>query len=128
MIKSIFLSKLNHLFSSLPNPDSSYLETLNDIFFKFIWSNKPDKIKRDAALFDYHKGRLKIIKLEYAIMSSKISWIKRLFQSKPWIKLFRHTILGDLQRITNFGPEYGSVLKRKNATHFGLTPLVHGKY
>ena len=46
VIKSIFLSKLNHLFSSLPNPDSLYLETLNDIFFKFILSNKPNKIKR----------------------------------------------------------------------------------
>ena len=47
VIKSIFLSNLNHLFSSLPNPDSSYLESLNYIFFKFIWPNKPDKIKRE---------------------------------------------------------------------------------
>ena len=98
VIKSIFLSKLNHLFSSLPNPDSLYLETLNDIFFKFIMSNKPDKIKRDVAFLGYHKGGLKMIKLKYAVMSSKISWIKRLLhKSTPWTKLFRHTILGDLQ-------------------------------
>ena len=121
VIKSIFLSKLNHLFSSLPNPDSSHLDTLDDIFFKFIWSNKPDKIKRDVTLLDYHKGGLKMIKLEYAIMSSKISWIKRLFhKNTPWMKLFRHTILGDLQRIINFGPEYGSILKRKTCNLFWL--------
>ena len=121
VIKSIFLSKLNHLFSSLPNPHSLCLETLNDIFFKFIWSNKPDKIKRDVTMLDYHKGGLKMIKLEYAVMSSKISWIKRLFhKNTPWIKLFRHTILGDLQQIINFGPEYGSILKRKTCNLFWL--------
>ena len=54
-------------------------------------------------------------------MSSKISWIKRLFhKSIPWIKLFRHTILRDLQRMANFGPEYGSVLKRKTCNSFWL--------
>ena len=62
-----------------------------------------------------------MIKLEYTVMSSKISWIKRLFhKSIPWIKLFRHTILRDLQRMTNCGPEYGSVLKRKTCDSFWL--------
>ena len=43
VVKTIFLSKLNHLFSSLPTPNISSLKELNDIFFKFVWSNKPDK-------------------------------------------------------------------------------------
>ena len=89
VIKSIFLSKLNHLFSSLPNPESSWLDNLNDIFFRFLWSNKPDKINRDVAVLEICKGGLKMIKLEYVVMASKITWIGRLLNgSSPWINLF----------------------------------------
>ena len=33
VVKTILLSKLNHLFSSLPTPTNSSLKELNDIFF-----------------------------------------------------------------------------------------------
>ena len=43
--KDLFLAKFNHLFLSLPNPNDIWIAQLNDILFKYIWSNKPDKIK-----------------------------------------------------------------------------------
>ena len=46
VIKTFLLSKHNHIFLSLPNPDPTYLKELNEIFFNFIWSNKLDKISR----------------------------------------------------------------------------------
>ena len=46
VIKTFLLSKLNHLFISLPNPLPSILDRINTIFFQFIWDKKPDKIKR----------------------------------------------------------------------------------
>ena len=45
VLKSLILSKFIHAFSILPIPDS-FVKTLNSIFYKFLWNNKPDKIKR----------------------------------------------------------------------------------
>ena len=60
VVKIILLSKLNHLFSSLPAPTISLLKELSDIFFKFVWSNKPEKINRDVTILDYSMGGLKM--------------------------------------------------------------------
>jgi len=40
VIKTFLLSKLNHLFTSLPNPPLSFMEKLNTIFYSFIWDKK----------------------------------------------------------------------------------------
>ena len=60
VVKTILLSQLNHLFSSLPTPITSLLKELSNIFFKFVWSNKPDKIHRDVTILDYSMGGLKM--------------------------------------------------------------------
>ena len=44
VIKSMLLSRLINLFTSLPTPHS-ILEDINKVFFHFIWNMKPDKIK-----------------------------------------------------------------------------------
>ena len=43
VVKIVILSKLNHLFTSLSIPTISSVKELNDILFKFVWSDKPDK-------------------------------------------------------------------------------------
>ena len=53
IVKTFLLSKLNHLFLSLPNPKPSILQKINSIFYRFIWSNKPDKINRDVMRLAY---------------------------------------------------------------------------
>ena len=45
VIKTFLLSQLNHLFIALPNPPSETLKEINTILYKFLWDNKPDKIK-----------------------------------------------------------------------------------
>ena len=71
VVKTILLFKLNHLFSSLPTPINSSLRELNDIFFKFLWSNKPDKINRDVRILDHSMGGLKMTHLEYSLVANK---------------------------------------------------------
>ena len=44
VIKTLLMSKLNHAFSALPDPEDKLIKEINDIFFKFLWSNKPAKI------------------------------------------------------------------------------------
>ena len=46
IIKSLAIPKLIHLFSSLPNAGKSIINEFEKVFYKFIWSGKPDKIKR----------------------------------------------------------------------------------
>ena len=59
VVKTLLIPKITHLFMSLPNPTDRYIQELNKLFFKFIWDNKPEKIKRDIITQDYCKGGLK---------------------------------------------------------------------
>ena len=121
VVKTILLFKLNHLFSSLPTPTNSSLKELNDIFFKFLWSNKPDKINRDVTILDHSMGGLKMTYLEYSLVANKAGWINRLIsKSSPWTKLFQLIILWDLRRLTDFGPDYSNALQMKTNNIFWL--------
>ena len=46
VIKSLALSQLNYLLASLPNPGEIIMKRLNNMFYNFLRSGKPDKIKR----------------------------------------------------------------------------------
>ena len=58
VIKTFLLAKLNHLFLTLPNPGKAFIGELNDLFHKFIWSNKPDKINRKTITLKNRSGGL----------------------------------------------------------------------
>ena len=64
VIKTFLLAKLNHLFLTLPNPGKAFIGELNDLFHKFIWSNKPDKINRKTITLKNRSGGLNMINLE----------------------------------------------------------------
>ena len=59
IIKTLIISKLNHLFLSLPNPSEETLNILNTKLFRFIWQNTVDKVKRETLASEYDKGVLK---------------------------------------------------------------------
>ena len=44
VLKTLAISKLNHLFISVPSPNKHILKKLESIFFNFIWDGKPDKV------------------------------------------------------------------------------------
>ena len=46
--------------------------------FKFLWNEKPDKIKQTQIIQDYKQGGLKMIDIESFVAGLKASWIKRL--------------------------------------------------
>ena len=76
VLKTIILSKLNHLFMSIPNPDQSVINKLQSTFFKFIWDDKPDKIGRKQLCSDYMRGGLCMIDLKNFICSLKCTWMR----------------------------------------------------
>ena len=113
VIKTFILSKLNHLLLSLPNPN--LLSKINSILYSFLWSNKPDKIKRDVVRLPPLAGGLKMIDIDLFMKSMKITWIRRLFISSnaPCVNLLLADTSICLNKLSNFGPQYLSMLKSK---------------
>ena len=94
IIKTLCLSKLNHLFLSLPTPSQMYIQTSKKLFFSFIWNDKPDKIKRSILAKPYKIGGLKMINVAAFIDALKCTWIRRLLRGddSPWLRVFEKTI------------------------------------
>ena len=90
LIKSLFLSKLNHIFLTIPSLNEDLLQRIEDLLFKFLWHNKPDKIKRKCITQSYGRGGLKMIDIRNFIKSLKITWVRRIFNTPDnlWVKLF----------------------------------------
>ena len=82
VLKTIIIPKLTYLFISLPNPSKKLLKSINDTLFKFIWQNKPDKIKRDLITQEYQEGGIKLINITNFIAALKATWIRRVLMNK----------------------------------------------
>ena len=48
------------------------------MFFKFLWNDKGDKIKRKIMINDYSEGGLKMIDITSFNKSLKATWIKKI--------------------------------------------------
>ena len=71
ILKTLIISKLNHLFISLPNPSDEIINTLQKQFFSFIWQSSTDRIKREILMQDYSKGGLKMLNIKNYIVALK---------------------------------------------------------
>ena len=107
VIKTFLLSQLNHLFIALPNPPPETLKEINTILYKFLWDNKPDKIKRINSTLPYSKGGINMINIENFIAALKITWIRRLFSSTmtPTKTLFE-SLISPINKIHTLGSQY----------------------
>ena len=116
-MKTILLSRLTHLFISIPNPENFFLNELERLFFKFIWNNKNDKISRNQLYQSYEKGGLKMVNVSAFIKSLKLNWIKRLIlNNSALLELFQSSIKSTLDTLLKTGPEYIKKLTTSNHT------------
>lgn len=61
IIKTYLLSILNPLFVYIPSPNDAFYKYINNIFYKLILDNKPDKVQRIQINQNYIcKSRLEI--------------------------------------------------------------------
>ena len=86
VLKSLLLPKLNHLFSALPRPPDLVIDKFQKECFKFIWRNKPDKVKRDTIMLCPEHGGFKVPNIRKVISSQKLKWIQRLQLNESNIK------------------------------------------
>ena len=93
VIKSLALSKLSHLALVLPDLDSKQIATIEKMFFKFLWNDKPDKVSRDHVKLAEKAGGLGMVDIKQFWQSLKFSWIKRLINTEAfWPKILEHSI------------------------------------
>lgn len=93
IIKALLLSKLVHLFISLPNPSSQCIKNLERMLFNFVWSNKKDKVKRTKLIQPIAEGGLQMVDLDSFIKSLKLTWLKRMSTSRSdWVVLAKQAL------------------------------------
>ena len=103
VVKTILLSKLKHIFISLPSP-SKALET---IFYNYIWGSKTDRVSRNQLVKDYKEGGCRMVQIDSFIKSLKLSWIRRIFYSEAsWKSLFFAMYKTDQNKLGSFGNYY----------------------
>ena len=89
ILKTLIISKLNHLFISLPNPSDEIINTLQKQLFSFIWQSSTDRIKREILMQHYSKGGLKMLNIKNYIVALKTTWIRRLVtKDSKYINIF----------------------------------------
>jgi hypothetical protein len=77
ILKSLAFSKIIYQCGILI-PPPKFIDHINDLAFKFLWSNKQDKIKRNTIIADYESGGLKMLDIKSFLKAQKVMWVKRL--------------------------------------------------
>jgi len=62
------ISKLKHLFISLPNPSDKILKDLNTLSYNFIWNGKTDRVNRELLAQDEKREVYKCLTLKSLFM------------------------------------------------------------
>ena len=88
IIKSLALSKLSHVVQVTPHLEDGTLKALIDTSFKFLWSGKPDRIKRKIVQLPVSEGGLNMPDIPAFWNSLKCSWIRQLANSQAgWLPI-----------------------------------------
>ena len=82
VIKSLAIPKINYYCLTLPNPPTEFIKNLNSMFFDFIWSKKPDKVKRFQLCNDYEHGGVKMVDIGSFMKALKLTWVRKIYQGR----------------------------------------------
>ena len=83
IIKTLAISQLVYLSSVLPTPPPKYAyeKQIEKLIFRFLWNEKPDKIKRRVLYNTKENGGLNIPNFKMMNIAAKVTWVKRYLDS-----------------------------------------------
>ena len=124
-MKQLALSKLVHLFMTLPDPEKNFFKELEIIFFKFLWGRGGDKVKRTVMMNSLEDGGLRVPHVLSFCKALKFVWIQKLLNPNDlpaWklLNLENFQIFGgnlfwvydhNPNRLKYFNPFWQSVIK-----------------
>ena len=76
VLKSLVASQLVYILSPLPTYYEA-IQEINSLFYKFSWSDKVDKIKRNVMRSDHPQGGIKMIDRRSFNKYLKAVWVKK---------------------------------------------------
>ena len=118
VIKTLALSKLNHLILSIPNPPQEKINKIQNLFFKYLWGNSVEKVKRKIVTQEYKYGGLKMVDLNIFMHSLKLSWLRRLSKMSNKFSYLVESNNPFMKNIYKFGSDY-----IKRYLHHDLNPF-----
>jgi hypothetical protein len=92
ILKTFCLSNLVYIFTNMPCVKPEVIKELEKISFRFLWDNKPDKIKRNTMYLSFDMCGLQVKNILFFEKSLKMSWVKRLCSDvySNWKELVYH--------------------------------------
>ena len=78
-IKTLGISQLNYSASNL-NVPKGIVEIVRTKYFKFLWKNKKNQIKRSGLYQDLDNGGIRMTDFDIMLKALKLAWIPRLLQ------------------------------------------------
>ena len=109
IIKYLAMSKFTHLFIALPNPPPELIKYLDKLFYKFLWNNGPDRIKRSVIIKNLNEGGLRMMNTSYFIKALKISWLRRVIKNPHTNAWYSFSNI-DFESLFSFGQGCPSLL------------------
>ena len=106
VIKSLALSKINHLILALPNPSKKKIDELQIMFYQYLWDKKPDKIKRTVITQNYTEGGLRMIDVGTFMNSLKLTWLRRILRNRNKYNDFIHIEFPFIIEGLQYGSKY----------------------
>ena len=119
VIRTLALPKFIHLFTSLPRPTPDKIKTINNLFYSFIWDDKPDKINRNRMIKSFQKGGLNMIDTEKFIHALKYTWVKRLWNNDgaQWVQVIDSSVFPQ-DKLALLGPSWHKMFTNKVTNPF----------
>ena len=126
VIKNLIIPTMVYFFINLPDPPDTFLRNLEDEFYKFLWDNKPSKIKKSIVCRPYEEGGLKMCDIYSFLTAMKLSWLKRL-EEDDRLKAFTLRIYPLLGKLNVFGGEYANIIMQGTRNAFWKDVMKHYK-
>ena len=76
-VKSVGISNLIYSMTNM-SCDIKTIVNVQQVLNKFVWGNKPSKVKHSSMIADYEGGGLKMIDVKSMNMALKMPWISRI--------------------------------------------------
>lgn len=84
LINTLVIPQFIYLIMTLPSPEASLFKFIEQKMFKFLWNNKPDKIKRQYVYNSYENGGLNLKNIVAMDLALKASWVNKIYHNTHW--------------------------------------------
>ena len=123
IIKSLLISKITHVLLSLPSPNQTTINKLENMFKNFLWGKNPPKFRKNILENLNNLRGMKMTNLKNFDYSLKISWLKRITtQTEGWVEFL---IEMGIQKVIKYGDQYLTKLKHQLDNKFWID-MING--